>query len=119
MHGLIFIFAQEMRPLLSILISVYFLFLAMLPCHCDLQLGQSCTHNDTEQVISTVTHHDDMDKDACTPFCSCSNFHNSNFVVEDNIDLPSVECIPAKKIAVYSENKTSSYLQHFWRPPQV
>ncbi len=107
-----------MKPLVFI-ISIYFLFLALLPCNCNIQIMDSL-HDKTEQVSTTSNDNEsDSHQDMCTPFCSCASFHNPNFIAQNSFDLRNMNVISAKKIAIYNENQTSSHLNSLWRPPKA
>lgn len=107
---------NDMKSLVFIT-SVYFLFLALLPCHCNIQVVDSF-HVETEQTSSSNTESDSI-PDMCTPFCSCSSFHNPNFIAKNTFDLRIIDTTLTKRILIYNENPTSSYLDSLWRPPQV
>jgi len=104
-----------MKPLVFTL-SIYFLFLTLLPCSCDLQVVDSF-HEKTEEA-STTQNENDLAQFACTPFCACSSYHNPNYVEKNNFDIQNIDIISDKN-TVYNENSTSSFLKSLWRPPQV
>lgn len=105
-----------MKPLIFI-VSIYFLFLALLPCSCNMQVEDSFQVK-TEQV-SAAHSESDSSTEICTPFCTCSSFHNPNFIAQISFYLQGVNIVDAKKIAIYNENQTSSLLNSLWRPPKA
>lgn len=105
-----------MKPLVFI-ISIYFLFLALLPCNCNIQTIDPL-HEKTEQV-SMAHNESDSSQEICTPFCAHSSFHNPNFIAKNSFDLRNMDNTPVKKIAIYNENQTSSHLNSLWRPPKA
>lgn len=112
-----FIFAVEMKCLIFIT-SFYFLFLAVHPCHCDLGFMNFCIDN-TENIVLNNSDDHSATEDACTPFCACSNVHNSNFIINNTLDIHFGACTSVTELVLYDENKTMSCQQNFWRPPQA
>ena len=87
-----------MRLSVSI-ISLYFLFLAVHPCHCNLYYIDFCADKTEHAVLSSVDNRL-PDGDACTPFCTCSNVHNSNFIISNDFDLHFGACTSVTEIAL-------------------
>ncbi|WP_321332292.1 hypothetical protein [uncultured Bacteroides sp.] len=102
---------------LVFIVSIYFLFLALLPCSCNLQIVDSFS-NETEQISSAHAESNFLDDD-CTPFCACSSIHNPNFIAKHDFNFQNTCIDTVKKNAIYNENRTSSYLESLWRPPKA
>lgn len=100
---------------LVFIISVYFLFLAVLPCHCDIQDINSLSQN-TEQLSSTPDN--DLTHEICTPFCACSSHHNPNFIVNYEVEVLNAS-VGIKHITFYNDTEIPSHSKSLWRPPQV
>ena len=105
-----------MKPIVFF-ISVYFLLLALLPCDCNTQVVDSLQNK--IELESTTHNESDSIQDMCTPFCSCANFHNPNFIAKNSFDLRILDVASTKKVAIYNENHTSSHLNSLWRPPKA
>lgn len=104
-----------MKPLVFI-ISIYFLFLAVMPCNCHLQTVDTKDYK-TELVSISVTDHN-LDQDTCTPFCACSGFHYTNFIAKNEVLLHVVNT-PIEQLSLYREETPPSYINSLWRPPKV
>lgn len=99
------------------IISIYFLILAVLPCHCDVPIADTFGQN-TEQVSTADTEHDDSGNDLCTPFCGCSTHHNPSITTNFEIVLRNIS-LNVKHMAVYTDKEIPSFLSTLWRPPQA
>lgn len=104
-----------MKPSVFI-ISIYFLFLAVMPCNCHLQTVD--TNKEQTELVSISSNHDSIEQDTCTPFCACSGFHYTNFIVKSEILLHVVNT-PIKQLTLYREEAPPSYINSLWRPPKV
>lgn len=106
-----------MKSIVSIL-AIYFLFLAGLPCHCNAHTGES----DTAEYVLSTQHTEKPDHypfpQDCTSFCSCSNFHHSNFISDNQIaiTLRIVRC--EKKTFAYNNREVNTIKEPSWRPPE-
>lgn len=104
-----------MKPLVFI-ISIYFVFLAVMPCNCHLQIVE---HNkDKTELVSISTDTHSADQDTCTPFCACSGFHYTNFISKNEIFVCIVNA-PIEQLTLYKEIIPPSYITSLWRPPKV
>lgn len=107
-----------MRSIVFI-ISIYFLFLALLPCSCNIQTIDSFQKKPKNELGLISHHENDSTHIICSSFCTCSNVHNPNFIEKNGFDLQNLYTIPVKKFPIYNENKTSAYLDSLWRPPKA
>ena len=100
---------------LSILLSLYVLYMVSLPC-----VDEACDFNKTFTEASTTqhNHHDANQNDACSPFCVCSccsvTVDLTSFVFESN----PVREIQSQLIPYYKES-FSNYFPPIWQPPQL
>lgn len=107
-----------MKHFLSIM-SIYLLFLTVLPCHCEDLLGKSkLTQTEYASFQNGPNEDAGFEKDICTPFCSCSGFHYPNFIVKQSCRV-LFDFSSTKKEPIYLAQQTSSYSQSLWQPPQV
>lgn len=108
-----------MKPLVLI-ISIFFLFLAVFPCHCLENHTNLLTFN-TEPKSSKEGHdhdHQHLADDNCTPFCACSTYHNPSIIKQyDTISLTITKCI--KHVSHYNYTTIATLASDFWRPPQI
>lgn len=107
-----------MKPIV-VIISIYFLLLAVLPCHCGI-IDRADFLDTTPQVVCLHSDNDaNHDLDICTPFCSCANIHYPNFITQDSIEIESTKITSFKQYSIYKVNDTCPFSGSLWRPPQA
>lgn len=98
-----------------VIISFYFLSLAVLPCHCAFYADDL-----TSELAFTDHHDDDIDFEKCTSFCACASFHNPIIAEKKcNIEIKRVIVQKTEYLSLYTENKTKSHIEPPLRPPQA
>ena len=100
---------------LSILLSIYVLYMVSLPC-----VDEAIDFNKNFVEVTTTHHHhhDNNQSDACSPFCVCSccsvTVDLTSFVFESNPDRTvQLQLIP------YYKESFSYYFHPIWQPPQL
>ena len=99
-----------------IILSMYLLFVAFVPCHCDIHAA--CENNKTVTYFTQGQQCDNNSlPDLCTPFCSCSNSHSANYFYIYGINIAPAEH-NERKVAFYILKKGDSFPQNSYTPPK-
>lgn len=105
-----------MLKLLSIILSLYTISLALVPC-------SDAEHVESNGKVGIETTHNhenagDCEDDACTPFCICSCCH-TNVTVSEKIFIQHVDVIFYDNLIhdSYSDMESSPYFEPLFYPP--
>ena len=113
------IFAVNMRQMIVkipvLLMSLYCLFLAVLPCHCS-EPGTN-THAHITRISQQEGASHSQDSKVCTPFCICAGVHNPNFFTNTNPVLLTIQLVETY-CSPYADSVCHYHRIDIWRPPK-
>lgn len=102
--------------IISLILSLYFVSLACLPCS-DAKNVRFISDNQTT-ILTSENHNLSHQKDGCTPLCICSCCHINTFTPAESSQLitfvPLAESVPA-----YSNFYIKEIFLSFWQPPKI
>ncbi|MDR0811896.1 MAG: hypothetical protein LBN23_06470 [Paludibacter sp.] len=106
-----------MKPTILIL-GIYFLFLAVMPCHCE-ETPSVIGDNMVEMVMAAEVATDNHFADNCTPFCACAgNCHSANLFAKP-LSAFSFVNTSITVISFYKMGYCSAILPDFTKPPKA
>lgn len=105
-----------MKKVFAVVISLYLLFLAVIPCHCKEYKIYNIA-NETQNVFTGQNHYDQVE--ICSPFCTCAGCIHTQIYYFQLPNVQITEIFLANISCIDSYDTLFGYHNYFCPPPCV